>query len=130
MSAFLRQYICVLIHDHLWISAKVDIDQCGIFLIFVDGRYNGVIKNNRFSLLVDYYKIREEILSTTDVSAVLSQSAEEEKTEIGAQENGSTEENSYSTDYPPHKEFDPILSAGDVIKSESEVSENQSEKLN
>ena len=126
MSSFLRQYICVVIHDHLWLSAKVDIDQCGIFLMFVEGRYNGVIKNNRFSLLVDYYKIREEILSTTDVSALLSQSAEEEKTKNLAEDKASTQEDSYSTDYPQQKEFDPILSAALGIKSESKVSGNAS----
>ena len=68
LSTFLRQHICVLFPDHLWISNQVKVEDCGIFLIHSDNHFNGVVKRNGFSLLIDFDKVKSEVLSTSYVS--------------------------------------------------------------
>ena len=77
LSTFLRQHICVLFADHLWISNNVKVEDCGIFLIHTDNHFNGVVKRNGFSLLMDFEKVKGEILSTSFVSVTVSEAVDE-----------------------------------------------------
>ena len=76
LSTFLRQHICVLFPDHLWISNQVKVEDCGIFLIHSDNHFNGVVKRNGFSLLIDFDKVKSEVLSTSYVSITGNESAD------------------------------------------------------
>ena len=76
LSTFLRQHICILFPDHLWISNQVKVEDCGIFLIHSDNHFNGVVKRNGFSLLIDFDKVKSEVLSTSYVSITGNDSAD------------------------------------------------------
>ena len=125
----MRQHICVLFADHLWISNNVKVEDCGIFLIHTDNHFNGVVKRNGFSLLMDFEKVKGEILSTSYVSVTVSEAADESSTikdeknvdcenaQVDSKEEPSTERNA---------EVDSIPALPSVVtKATEEVSQEK-----
>ena len=61
ISHLVKQHVCVLLGDSLWVSSNIKLNQAGIFYVFKDGKFHGCSRIEFEALRFDF----KEMMSVT-----------------------------------------------------------------
>ena len=63
ISHLVKQHVCVLIQNFLWLSADIDIDHAGIFYMYQDGVFHGCTRLTYEPLQINYTEMLQQYTS-------------------------------------------------------------------
>ena len=84
-----KQHVCVLIQNFLWLSADIDIDHAGIFYMYQDGVFHGCTRLTYEALPIHYSEMLQEYCSIEvpqPQSSIVNRSQLHASSEIGGEQ--------------------------------------------
>ena len=60
ISHMVKQHVCVLVQNFLWLSADIDIDHAGIFYMYQDGVFHGCTRLTYEALPINFTEMLQE----------------------------------------------------------------------